>query len=291
MAIHVTFRTSDFAQAESLLRRSVSRNGVELHCYLPDHPAVEYARSENPSIMAAARGAGYWLWKPYIILDALRSAPEGTVVLYTDVAFTYIADPAPLFSMAGIDDVVLFENAPQNFQDKWTKRDAFVKLDADRPEYHYRRQLDAGIQLYRSGPKAIAFLEATKTAMQDPAVLTDQPNICGLPNLDGFVEHRHDQSVLTIMAQKWGVPTFRSPSLLPEAEGSNGAEGAYGKIFHQHRQRDVPSAQYFYSWLTGVYDGRWLRLPPHRYPRAIAKRILRNGLRWPGLPQRLQSPG
>lgn len=269
-AIHVTFRTSHFTQAERLLRRSASRFGVELRCYFPGQPAIELARSENPLVMACLRGAGYWLWKPYVILDVLKSVPAGTVVLYTDITMIYIADPAHLFALADVNDVVLFENAPGNLQHKWTKRDAFVRLDADSPEYHNRRQLNAAIQLYRAGPKAIAFLEAAKQAMRDPAVLTDAPNVCGLPNFDGFVDHRHDQSVLTILAQKSGIPTFRAPIWPPKP---NGPPGPYGRIFYHHRRRDVPRWQYIRSWLTGGYGGRWMRLPENLWPRNIARRL------------------
>jgi hypothetical protein len=219
MAVHVTFRTPNFSQAEFILRRSAGRFGIDdVRCYLPEHPAVQLARSANPLIMAFPRGAGYWLWKPYIILDALRSAPPGMAVLYTDVAVTYVADPAPLFSLLQIDDIILFENWPFNLQRGWTKRHSFIRLDADSPEFWNRRQLDAAFQLYRAGPRAIEFLEATREAMRDPRVMIDTKNVSETKELDGYSEHRHDQSVLTIMAQKWGIRSF-SRAFAPARDG------------------------------------------------------------------------
>jgi hypothetical protein len=40
---------------------------------------------------------------------------------------------------------------------------------------------------------------------RDPRVVSDQPNRCGLPNLPGFIAHRHDQSILTNLVVKHGL--------------------------------------------------------------------------------------
>ena len=75
-------------------------------------------------------------------------------------------------------------------------------MDADVPLHWNRRQLASGVVIFRAGPRARQFFEEWKSAMRDPRALTDAPNVCGLPNFDGFIEHRHDQSILTILAVK-----------------------------------------------------------------------------------------
>jgi hypothetical protein len=37
---------------------------------------------QNRQILDRPRGGGYWLWKPYIILDALQKSDPGDVILY-----------------------------------------------------------------------------------------------------------------------------------------------------------------------------------------------------------------
>jgi hypothetical protein len=44
------------------------------------------------------------------------------------------------------------------------------------------------------------------------AIVTDEPNVCGLRNLPQFIDHRHDQSVLAVLAAREGIPYFRHPS-------------------------------------------------------------------------------
>ncbi len=41
-------------------------------------------RVENEAILTQARGAGYWLWKPFIILETLSKLPPGAALVYSD---------------------------------------------------------------------------------------------------------------------------------------------------------------------------------------------------------------
>ena len=205
--------------------------------YTPESPVVRRMLAENPWLSLDARGAGYWLWKSYILLDALDRVPEGSLVLYTDVAVYYVAPPEDMLRLAEERDIVLFEHhSPDWTQSVFTKRDCLVLLDADRPEDWHRRQLDAAFQLYRAGPRARAFLTEMCETMRDPRVLTDDENTCGKPNLPEFRDHRHDQSVLTIMAARHGIETFRNPSAPTSA---NDKRSVYPKVFHHHRRRNA----------------------------------------------------
>jgi hypothetical protein len=47
---------------------------------------------------------------------------------------------------------------------------------------------------------------------QDGRVLADSPSFIGSTEEDAaFVEHRHDQSILSLLARKWGVQPFAVP--------------------------------------------------------------------------------
>ncbi|TGR67577.1 hypothetical protein EN866_40605, partial [Mesorhizobium sp. M2D.F.Ca.ET.223.01.1.1] len=91
--------------------------------------------------MAQPRGAGYWLWKPFITLDMMDRVPDGTPVLYSDAALTFIADPAPMIALSRQHPVCLFRMSGPILQSVWTKRDCFVEMDADREEFWSLPQL------------------------------------------------------------------------------------------------------------------------------------------------------
>ncbi len=43
-------------------------------------------------------------------------------------------------------------------------------------------------------------------------VISYRPNISGKENIEGFVDHRSDQSILSILACKYNIESFRDPS-------------------------------------------------------------------------------
>jgi len=49
------------------------------------------------------------------------------------------------------------------------------------------------------------------TFASDPRAVTDQPNELG-ENLPGFKDHRHDQSVFSLLCKKWDVYAGTDPS-------------------------------------------------------------------------------
>jgi hypothetical protein len=253
--VHVTFGTAHFIQSLFRLRRSARRFGIDdVRVYHPAHTAVRRATEENRQIFWQPRGAGYWLWKPYILLDTIDKVQKGTIIIYTDAGHRYIGDPFPLIAPTATRDIVLFHNNDHNLQRHWTKRDCFTLMQADTPEYWDALQLDASIQVYRAGETARSFLVELLAAMRDARVLTDEPNVCGLPNLEGFRDHRHDQSILTILATKHRIETFPSPKIVVKTNRATERQSRIGPtkdhlpkhrdiVFEHHRLRT--------SWVIG----------------------------------------
>jgi hypothetical protein len=237
------------------LLKSARRFRLETRLYTPDHPAVADVAKKYPKIMAEQRGAGYWLWKPFIILDALNSLPDGTAVLYTDVGMTFISDPSPMIALAEEYPICLFNQSGPKLQGIWTKRDCFIEMNADTDEFWSLPQLLAGVQLYRAGPEAREFVSQLAEAMASDVRLTDRPNIHGLPNRSGFVEHRHDQSILTVLAHQRGAALFRDPSQFGHWESESRGDSPYSQVFHLHRRRDEPLIKLLIKRLRRTYTG------------------------------------
>jgi len=254
-AVHVSYATPNFSQAAKLLRKSARRYGLDSHLYTPDHPVLLDLGRKYPSIMTARRGAGYWLWKPFIIMDMLNRVPDGTPVLYTDAALTFIANPGPLIALSQQHPVSLFKMSGPMLQSVWTKRDCFVEMDADAEEFWSLPQLTASLQLYRAGPEARSFLSMLAAAMASEVRLTDMANVHGLPNLPGFVDHRHDQSVLTILARQQGAAIFREPSQFWNDPSAPPSETPFGQIVYQHRSRNRSYFRWLYKRLRQDYTG------------------------------------
>ena len=67
-------------------------------------------------------------------------------------------------------------------------------------------QVWAGFVLLRKSFDSIRFISEWLTYVQDYRIVTDAPNLFG-PNDEIFKDHRHDQSVLSLLCKKWGIFT------------------------------------------------------------------------------------
>jgi len=173
-------------------------------------------KKANESILSERKGAGFWLWKPYIILKTMNMLNEGDYVFYNDSVIEWLKPVDPLINVCATLDhgIMLFHTdpVPTNEEYRCTKRDAFVYMDCDSDKYIHGLPLYATFQLYRVCERSIRFVEEMLNYCTDRRILTDDPNTCGLDNYPGFKYHRHDQSVLSLMQKKWDLPTHRDPT-------------------------------------------------------------------------------
>lgn len=65
----------------------------------------------NKDILQRTRGAGYWLWKPYIIFRELHLASDGDIIVYSDAAVDVIANISYLTKLTEQQDILVFKLA------------------------------------------------------------------------------------------------------------------------------------------------------------------------------------
>ena len=170
---------------------------------------------KHQTVLDQSHGAGYWLWKPYIILEKFEELNDGDFLFYLDADRKIIADPAPLFEICTRNNGILlfFEKDTTHTCKYWIKRDVFHFRNLDGAQYHHAPITIGGIQLYQKNEFSQEFLEKLLYwCTYNPSILTDEANICGKPNLEGFIEHRHDQSILSILRVKHGIEGYRIPT-------------------------------------------------------------------------------
>jgi hypothetical protein len=227
--------------ANELFRQQQVRNsqsaltigGFDRVCsFGPSDIDPEFAE-RNRHILEQPRGNGYWLWKPYFISRVLRTLDQGDCLFYCDAGAHFIAAFDPLIDVMRRDEqgLIVFELPYPECH--WTKRDAFVLLDCDRPEYIESRQRLASFHLWRRTDLSLRLVQEWLELAQDERLSTDLSNQCGLANHPGFREHRHDQSLLSLLTKKYGLAAHRNPS------GTNRREqypnSPYGQLINHTR--------------------------------------------------------
>lgn len=176
-----------------------------------------YGRFE--SILSQPRGGGYWAWKPYIILLTLLCARDDDMVFYHDAGrpgYSYQIRQSllPAFAWAqrhnnGMLPGVLIDSMNMN----WTKRDCFVLTGCDEEKYWSRRQIQATWSFWHKNQASISFVKKWARHCTDPRAVTDFPNACGEENFYNFVDHRHDQSILSLLCAREEVKAFGDPAI------------------------------------------------------------------------------
>lgn len=188
----------------------------------------------NRKILEQPRGAGYWLWKPYIIAKTLTKINQGDLLFYSDAGAWFINKIDPLLPIldASAEKMLLFSLEDYRTNAIWTKRDCFVLLDLDREPYLSYPQLKAGYIIMKKNNFVIQFINEWLNYARDYRILTDAPNECRLPNYPFFEDHRHDQSILSLLGRKYNLSTIpdiaqfgndRRPTQVPQLMDHHGS--------------------------------------------------------------------
>jgi hypothetical protein len=201
------FGKGNFIEASNKLKNYLNELGYLNIISLTDADLSEDFKLEHQHILKHTKGYGYCLWKPYIILEHLKNLESDEILLYldsTDLPHPKFLDILDIhFSNS---DILLIN---RNYKhDEWTRRDTFVLMNCDSPEYHNKIQLEAGVIALKKTQFNIDLINEWFGYCKDEQILTEKNQICGLPNYPNFREHRYDQSILTNLQIKYEIPHF-----------------------------------------------------------------------------------
>ena len=150
-----------------------------------------------------------FVWKPYIILDTLRKISFGDIVFYHDsVPWGLNRSINPLVDLCISNTGLLlwqYGQKERHKNRKWTKRDAFVYMGCDETKYHEGFVIQATVIFIQKNNFNLDLVSEWLMYNLDERIASSKPNTCGLPNLPGFVDHRHDQSILTNLSIKYNI--------------------------------------------------------------------------------------
>ena len=216
----LTFSTKRFAGSQRALCKSALAHGVSrVAPWSFDRLQDTKFYKDHRWVLDQPRGAGYWLWKPYLIGRELARVPDGGALIYYDVGppgFGYLIRRSlgPLLRWCQEHNGGIFpgiyipEWGPNRV---WNKRDCFVAMQCDSAYYWDHPQYQATYSIWQKSKTAQEFVAEWLYWCSFPGLITDQENRMGKPNLEGFVEHRHDQAVLTNLALLKNLKSYGDP--------------------------------------------------------------------------------
>ena len=180
----INYADIKYRQAQIMCTKSAKYFGADQVWEYSPESIPEDFRQANKFILDQPRGNGYWLWKPLIILDALDKINDGDYVFYIDAGAGFRDDIQLMINAmdnAGVN-IMTFVATFDYAEKMWTKRDAFLLMDCDSPEYTDTPQVGSTFIVVKKCAEAIAFIQEWLRYMSDPRIVTDMPNQLGQSN-------------------------------------------------------------------------------------------------------------
>jgi hypothetical protein len=227
----LSFATPRFFAQQTSLNRSARKNGITDIAVWNDTELRKTAfYRAHQKILDVPKGAGLWLWKPYLICEELDRLAVGDFLVYYDVGrrwmpHTLSTPLAPLLRWCetengGILPGVYVPEYGANMN--WTKRECFVLMGCDSPTYWEHPQIQATFSVWQRLPRVVDFAAHWLDWCLKPGTLDDRVTMSDPPNFPGFRAHRHDQSIITNLALKLGVNCYGDPyRVLPRSKDIN----------------------------------------------------------------------
>ncbi len=216
--ILITYGDDRYYFSRLRLAKQARKSGFfdKVRVYTPDNLSPEIKGGE---LFKQSRGGGLWVWKPYIISQALKQCDNGDVVWYADsgcainpdsgewhelsakltdkdsLFFTYRDDYDYHWQQFGINSVKLkhwTKPLARKFLIEYAGSDSFLEMPS----------LWGGFMAFKKTGNEVIIDEWLRMMLSHPEIVCD-PAGSELESLpEDFNQHRHDQSLLSCIVRK-----------------------------------------------------------------------------------------
>jgi hypothetical protein len=173
---------------------------IENSSYYFDHKDI----LSRPSFGAA--------YKAVCIHDATMLADYGDIILWTDSNHAVISDPQIFFDIIIQNNIFAHDHLRSPYINKhWTLRDTFVNMNCDEERYWNAHHLHANVIGILKNDFGVQFVkEYLKYSLDYKTIVGENK----YPNFEGFREHRQDQSIFSILIEKYHIPYYEYSELV-----------------------------------------------------------------------------
>ena len=154
------------------------------------------------------RGFGYWLWKSYIVKKKMEQMKDGDILLYLDcgceIDVKQKSKLETFFKQVKKDKIVGTMCGTEkngHLERDWTKMDLFLKLNMNKPEYTNTVQRQGGTNMFYICDETRKIVNEWYNISCDYHLIDDSKSVN--KNYPTFQEHRHDQSIFSLLTKKY----------------------------------------------------------------------------------------
>jgi hypothetical protein len=232
---HINYANGRYLESQKYCSNLAKQVGFDEVISYRYNDIDEDFKNKNKNILSQQRGAGYWLWKPYFIHKTLEKINYGDLLVYSDSGSFYQSSVEPLIEKIKQEEsgVLSFE-LKGLIEKEYTKKDTFILMELDNPEYTDSSQREATFIWLIKNDFTINLIKEYLNYAQNDNIITDKKSELG-ENYTEFKDHRHDQSIWSLLCKKYKIPAHRLISqhglhLVNDFPNDN-----YGQISVHHR--------------------------------------------------------
>jgi|GEM_PF-1369069 len=208
----ITYGDRNFKnQKKRILKSALQFGFMTIQIYGPKDISMEFKKNTTPYIKAK-RGGGYWLWKAYIIHKVFQEIENGDIVLYLDAGFHINQNGKKRFNeyikFMDLNKGILSFSLKGLVELEWTNLETLKYFNLNETNEIVRlEQLIAGILMFRKNKVTSELIkDFYDIALKNPNLFSDEFNY-GIN--ETFKEHRHDQSILSILRKKYNINSLQ----------------------------------------------------------------------------------
>lgn len=190
----------------------------KIYCFTEKDLDKQFLKQHGDFINKNDRGGGYWIWKPYIIKKVLDEMNENDILFYVD--------SGSQLNMEGLERLCEYFEIVTNskygslafelpyLEKNWTKGDLFVHFGVQsNKNITHSWQLMATSFVLRKCDHVMSMINEWNTVMSNYDLINDIPS--KYSNYLGFTEHRHDQSVFSVIRKLRGSEIILDETCFP----------------------------------------------------------------------------
>ena len=202
-----TFASSKYSKAADRILSEAQSVFDTCTAWTEKHMSQEYWERTAPYCYAE-RGFGYWLWKPFLLYRAIQSLKEGDILVYADAGSTIQRHPQALerlhqyYSILQNNCCIRFRLSDDCVEHEYSTRRACLALDANWQDCN-TAQMHATVILFKVCDASRKLLrEWYELAMHRADMFSDMYNSESKFLQPFFKDHRHDQSIFSLLTKR-----------------------------------------------------------------------------------------
>lgn len=208
----ISFGDDYFNYKKQILKKQAESTGWFDDVIIHSPETLQEFFNQHKDFVTNSRGYGYWIWKPYIILNLLEKINDGDNVFYIDSGGCILEHRNKRFEeyleLLNINSIIAFCDGgscgnPPDYKEKYFQKMRVLKRFGleNNEDFLNSGQVEGGVFICKKTSDSINFVkEWLNLVVEDNySLVNDDDNF---EQLDEFMGHRHDQSILSILCKK-----------------------------------------------------------------------------------------